>query len=178
MNLPDGARLLRLHQAHKIKPFDCGDLDLNEFLLQDSINILNELLAVTYIIEDTAKTIAFYSLLNDKVSVEEFGSNNKFRKWRKKVFHRRKTFKSYPAAKIGRLAVTNDFKGLGFGASIIDYIKYLFINDNNTGCRFLTVDAYRQSLIFYEKNGFQYFGSSDENEDTRQMYFDLFDLKD
>lgn len=66
MDLPYGARLVRLHTAHIIKPFDCGDSDLNDFILNDSINILNELLAVTYLIENKENTIAFYSVLNNR----------------------------------------------------------------------------------------------------------------
>jgi GNAT superfamily N-acetyltransferase len=150
---------------------------LNEFLLVDSLDYLNKLLAVTYIIENTNNTLAFYSVFNDRVSVEDFDSNRKFGKWRE-MFGQRKKFKSYPAVKIGRLGVSNEYKGEGYGTSIIDYIKYLFINNNRTGCRFVTVDAYKQSLKFYEKNGFQYFGSKDKDEDARQMYFDLLGLED
>ena len=55
----------------------------------------------------------------------------------------------------------------------VDYIKMLFVNNNRTGCRFITVDAYKQSLHFYEQNNFQFLDQKDINEDTRLMYFDL-----
>lgn len=63
---------LKLSENNKIKPFDCGDSDLNGFLFEDARNYLKELLAVTYLLEDPAnnKTVAYFSLLNDKISLE------------------------------------------------------------------------------------------------------------
>ena len=78
-----------------------------------------------------------------------------------------------PAIKIGRLAVNNGFQDQKIGNFIIDYLKGWFIDNNKTGCKFITVDAYRKSLGFYEKCGFVYLTSKDKNSDTRLMYFDL-----
>jgi hypothetical protein len=52
-------------------------------------------------------------------------------------------------------------------------LKDLFVTNNRTGCRFITVDAYKDSLKFYEKNGFKYLTTTDINADTRLMFFDL-----
>ena len=49
----------------------------------------------------------------------------------------------------------------------------LFIDNNRTGCKFITVDAYAQSLDFYVKNGFNFLTDQDIGKDTRLMYFDL-----
>lgn len=38
---------------------------------------------------------------------------------------------------------------------------------------FLENEAYRESLVFYQKNGFQFLTDGDKFSDTRQMYFDL-----
>ena len=46
-----GTRLIKLSSDTIIKPFDCGDQDLNEFLLNDAINYQKELMAVTYLLE-------------------------------------------------------------------------------------------------------------------------------
>jgi len=74
---------------------------------------------------------------------------------------------------LGRLGVSNAVKGTGIGTMILDYIKELFITNNRTGCRYITVDAYGASLSFYEKNGFTYLTTKDKGSDTRLMYFDL-----
>lgn len=79
----------------------------------------------------------------------------------------------YPALKIGRLAVAEDYSGQGLGSDIIEFVKYMVSNDNRYGCRFLTLDAYKGAVTFYLKCGFKLLSSTDENEQTRSMYFDL-----
>jgi hypothetical protein len=170
MNINDFS-LIRLNLGHTLKPFDCGDKDLNDYFLNDSLNYYKELLSVTYVIESDKETIAFFSLLNDKISItdDEKGLWNKLS--RKISNNKRK--KSYPAMKIARLGVTCNIQKNGLGKNILDYLKNLFIKNNRTGCRFITVDAYKESLGFYEKNGFKFLTIKDESSDTRLMYFDL-----
>ena len=57
-------------------------------------------------------------------------------------------------------------------------LKSYFVANNKAGCRFLTVDAYRGAMKFYEKNGFVTMNSDDENSSTRLLYFDLNDIAD
>lgn len=45
-------RIVRLTQDYTIKPFDCGNADLNDFLLNDAKHYASHLLAVTYLLED------------------------------------------------------------------------------------------------------------------------------
>ena len=54
-----------------------------------------------------------------------------------------------------------------------------FIGFSNypTGAKFLTVDAYKGSIKYYEKNGFSFLTDEDQEEDTRAMYFDLMTLE-
>lgn len=59
MPFPDGSSLIRLTQDYQFKPFDCGDSDLNDFLINDSKSYLQKLLAVTYVLENQEETIAF-----------------------------------------------------------------------------------------------------------------------
>ncbi len=169
--------LIRLTYDYRIKPFDCGDADLNDFLFNDARFYLKELLAVTYLIESQNETVAFFSLLNDKITIKDVDSSTVWNRLRRKL-PQRKRFTSYPAMKIGRLGVWNEYKGLGYGKAILDYLKTLFTTNNRTGCKYITVDAYRQSLPFYEKNGFIYLTEKDVNSDTRLMYFDLALIKE
>lgn len=167
---------VRLTEAHQILPFDCGDSDLNEFLLQDSKKYLSQLLAVTYLIENNGRTIAFFSVSNDKVTMQDVDSNRRYRKLFQSIMPEGKQYKSYPAVKIGRFGIDKTVQKAGLGSQILDYIKGWFISENKTGCQYITVDAYKQSLRFYERNGFKYFTDKDVNEDTRQMYFSLLEL--
>ena len=42
----------RLSDNHVFLPFDCGDEDINDFLLTQAVHYQKELLAVTYLLED------------------------------------------------------------------------------------------------------------------------------
>jgi GNAT superfamily N-acetyltransferase len=176
MALPPSLSLIRLTPDYQFKVFDCGDADLNDFLINDSKSYLNKLLAVTYIIENETEIVAFFSLLNDKITIADVDSSNQWKKLFKKTTG--KSFSSHPAMKLGRLGVSSSYKGTGIGTIILDYIKELFVTNNRTGCRYITVDAYGASLSFYEKNGFKYLTSKDKDSDTRLMYFDLIVLTD
>ena len=57
----------------------------------------------------------------------------------------------------------------------MDYIKGYFLDNNKTGCRFITVDANNKenTLGFYMRNGFEFLTDNDANEPNRLMYFDL-----
>ena len=44
--------VLLLTETHTIKPFDCEDNDLNEFLFEEAIPYRKEKLATTFVIED------------------------------------------------------------------------------------------------------------------------------
>lgn len=171
MDLSD-FNLVRLTPEHIIKPFDCGDTDLNDFLFQDSKTYFQNLFAVTYIIESEKETIAFFSLLNDKISFKEVNSNTSWESFCDLISNGN-NIKSFPAVKIGRLGVTKDYSNKGIGSNILDYLKFKFISNNRTGCRCLTVDAYTDSLEFYIKNDFDYLTKKDANRDTRLMYYDL-----
>lgn len=130
-------------------------------------------MAVTYLLEymEQNKTVAYFSLLADKIT---FNPDEKA-VWNKlnRNIPNEKRRRSYPAVKIGRLAVNEGFAGSGLGTFILDNIKYAFANVKRLGCRFVTVDALNTAVAFYEKNGFQFFTEQDKDEDTRLMFFDL-----
>ena len=119
---PDSWHLKRLDEYTIIKPFDCGDEVLNNYLLQESKFYLSERLAVTYIIESEEETIAYFCLLNDKVS-----RNIDAKTWNKinKKIPNAKRKGTYPAVKIGRLAVTKKYAKSGFGEFMLDSVKQM-----------------------------------------------------
>jgi hypothetical protein len=179
MNL-NNYQLIRLTDNYTIKPFDCGNTDLNEFLNNDAKNYQKELLTVTYILESDLETVAFFSLLNDKITFEIEANKNKslWNRINRKVPNSKRSTKGYPAMKIVRLAVNINYKGNNIGTLILDYLKGLFIENNRTGCKFITLDAYKESLDFYSKNEFKFLTIEDELEETRLMYFNLSNLFD
>ena len=109
--------------------------------------------------------------------LDNFRDKTEFNRfWKKSGFPNEKRLKSYPAVKLCRLGVDVSAKKHRIGTTILNYIKSMFVIDNKTGCRFLTVDAYLNAVPFYEKNGFRFMNSEDDDPHTRLMYFDLMDL--
>ncbi len=172
----------RLTSNHDFLPFDCGDEDLNEYFYQNSKSYQEQLLAVTYYLENDEDTIVFFSLLNDKITAMEL-SNSFWRKL-KSIFPHAKHRKDYPAVKIGRLGVNKKYQhsGNNWGTLTLDYIKQWMVSENKTGCRFITVDAYLSAVPFYLKNGFLFMGREEQlryelrKGDTVAMYFDLMQI--
>ena len=169
-------KIIKINSDYSFGDFDCGDKDLNEFLTADSIPHSNQLLATTYIIEKDNRIVLYYSLLNDKIIATEIPDKKLKKQILGMIPYPKRNYKSFPAMKIGRLAISKDFQGNKYGTQILDYLKILFITNNRTGCRFITVDAYKESIPFYEKNGFKFLTNKDEHLDTRQMFFDLIQI--
>ncbi|MDE6032708.1 MAG: GNAT family N-acetyltransferase [Muribaculaceae bacterium] len=157
----------------EIMSFDCGDDDLNDFLVSDAKNYLRAMMALTYLLEDNdeSKTVAYYSLLNDKI-VFDPEDKHFWNKLNRKISNKKRR-KEYPAVKIGRLAVSKDYVGNRIGEAILLQIKHMFSTMRRSACRFITVDAYSAAIPFYEKCGFSFLSEKDKNSRTRAMYFDL-----
>ena len=164
-----------LKEDTDIKPFDCGDNDLNGFLFDDAKEYLKDLFATTYLLVDSKnnRTVAYFSLLNDKIILNPKEKN--FWNRLNRNINNAKRRREYPAVKVGRLAVSKEYHGQGVGTYIIDFIKYAFTHGNRTGCRFITVDAYASAVGFYSSKEchFEFFTEQDAKEETRLMFLDL-----
>lgn len=168
----------QLNIGDTVVAFDCGDVDLNDFLLNEASLYRNALLSVTYVVEgkETREVLAYFSLSNDKVSISDFESKSDFNRFRKHKFVNEKRLRSYPAIKIGRLAISKNAQRQSIGTYLLEFIEDYFIVDNKSGCRFVTVDAYMDAIPFYVKNNYQFLNNDDEDKCTRVMYFDLASL--
>jgi predicted GNAT family N-acyltransferase len=165
-------KLIRLKEDMVISPFESEDKDLNDFLLKDAKSYLKSLLAVTYLLQVGDETVAYFSLSNDSL-IKNYGEKTMWNRINRFIPNNKRR-RSYPAVKIGRLAVAKTHTGIGLGKRIILAIKSMYINEpQRAGCRFLMVDAYHDALPFYEKSKFKFLTEQDKNDDTRTMYFDL-----
>ena len=169
---------VQLTKDTSLLPFESEDEDLNKFLLEDAKKYAIDLMAVTYLFIDKEKQqiAAYYSLLNDKMAYDprERSIWNRINR----LIPNQKRRRSYPSAKIGRLAVGKDYAHEGLGSQIIEFIEAFLIKNPKLGCRFLTVDAYAKVTDFYRKNDFEYFTMLDTLDATRLMYLDLKPFKD
>ena len=94
--------VVKLEEQDSVKSFDCGDDDLNDFILHESPLYRKEKLAVTYVLKEADDLAnehikAFFSLSNDRISISDFDSKTKYNRFSRR-FNNHKRLKSYPAA--------------------------------------------------------------------------------
>lgn len=162
-----------------IEPFDCGDADLNGFLEESSAKAPNatmyekERLAVTYVVEDNEshQILAYFSILNDKIE-RDFADTTVWNRLSRHIPNAKRR-SSYPAVKVGRLAVSHQAQGTGLGREILAFIKAWYYNKPKAGCRFITVDALRSAEDFYTKCHFNPLANVTPEDETILMYYDL-----
>lgn len=142
--------------------FDCGDDDLNEFLLTDSFTNIDNSLSKIYLCLYEDIVIGFFSLSADSIKI-----NKKL-----KI-----EYPLYPAIKIGRLAIHKDFQRMKLGSIIIDWIVGFCLElRKDIGIRFLSIDAYNQENVisFYKNNLFEVLQpNKNKNRRNMPMYKDL-----
>lgn len=165
-------RLVKLSSETAVAGFDCGDRDLNEFLVEDAKGFLDKRIATTFVLEDEGYIVAYFCLLNDKISRQDV-TNSQWKRI-KGAFPERKRFGSYPAIKIGRFAVSSAYRGRNIGTDLMNLLKGMLKDTPNySAFRYLTVDAYLSAIEFYKKNEFQILSEKVESEHTRLMFFDM-----
>jgi len=86
-------------------------------------------------------------------------------------------YNSYPSAKVARLAVDKNVQGQGLGQALLDWsINHIQVSVMpHIGCRFLVVDSKPESILFYQKNGFDFFDADNNRiEEYPMMFYDLY----
>ena len=111
----------KLSADEQVKSFNCGDADLNDFILNEAAPYRKAMLAVTYVFEDkvTKQAAAFFSLANDKVSLSDFENKTEFNRFRRNRFVNEKRLRSYPAVKLCRFGVDESLKGQSIGTILL-----------------------------------------------------------
>ena len=66
--------------------FTCGDDDLDDFIMNDSKQYHQSLLAETFLLKSGDDALAYFTLLNDKISAESFDDKASFNRFRKRLF--------------------------------------------------------------------------------------------
>jgi ribosomal protein S18 acetylase RimI-like enzyme len=154
-NGDDHFYLEQLFQTAPLAGFSCSIEEYNDYLLEDAFRSQNDHVALTWLLRErsTGTIAAYMSLIADaiKLSVSE-----------KETHNLNYPFKTIPAMKIAKLAVSASFQERykGIGSFLIEMAAHIATACNNQffACRFITVDAdieHNASVIeFYRKNGF------------------------
>lgn len=64
-------KLVKFSPEIECADFDCGDEDLNDFLVEDAKGFLDKRIATSYILVDEDNVVAYFCLLNDKISRQD-----------------------------------------------------------------------------------------------------------
>ena len=139
--------------------FDCGNDDLNSFYKDELRQHEEELITKSYIfcpegatVKDAEPPAAFISFCNDAVLKARF-TRGEWKKVVKEVPFRKRY--SSPACCQNRSVgcPEEDTRRKGVGSALLNLTKLLFLTNNGTGCRFITVDAYNteEAVGMYHK---------------------------
>ena len=172
MSTFDNCIVRQLKSTDNITGFRCGDKDLDDFIEYQAKDYGAQRLAYNYVMFGPSKAVAYFSLANDRISIDDFDSKTRYNRFRRKYFVNSKRLKGYPAVKLCRFAVDMQYRGCRVGTSLLNMIKELLANHTRSACRFLIVDANRDAEEFYIKNGFLRINDAAEGQ-TIPMYFDL-----
>jgi GNAT superfamily N-acetyltransferase len=147
--VPEDYTLLPLSQDIIPLTFCCGSAqehrDLDEFLLQDAITYQNQHIGTTKIISIDNRIVGYFTLCSSEVNL----------KTKENWLYPKVKMEYFPAIKLARFAIQQDYQRKGIGEKIIKYVIGLAITLNSSiGCRFVLVDAIPDSVPFYEKMGF------------------------
>ncbi len=149
--------------------FDCQDEDLNGFIRDDALNQMQAKINVTYLCWYNAQIVAYFTLSADSIKI----NTDDLKGFKDKEI----PYKEFPAVKIGRLAVSNNFQRMGVGTNLILLIvgKSMKLS-KEIGIRYVPVDAYLDSVYFYKNKYFTEF-IHDGKRRTIQMYLDILKLE-
>lgn len=161
--------LTRLSSNFDLAAFDCGDGELNDFLVDNALGYQGQFLANTTLVLSDAQVVTYFSLASDAIQLtlaerERDGIDT--------------PFSQFPALKIARLATDARFQRRGFGTLALQFSVGLARHLNNehrhdgVGCRFVTVDAYPQSAAWYRTRGFVNNGRASKRRETISLRYD------
>lgn len=174
-------KLVEFDENYRIADFDSGIEEYNEFLVNTAKNCFENNISNVYLLINkvNADIIAYMTLSNDSIKLSDD----------EKEIHGidEIPFRSFPALKIGQLAVDKKYREItkGYGSFLIELAIAFAANLRGYGtmCRFITVDADTSNDVgeksvvdFYIKNGFKL--NEEHNKDKRKknksMRLDIF----
>jgi GNAT superfamily N-acetyltransferase len=156
----------KLTSTSDVSSFKCSDYyDLEDFLKTAAHEYLQEKVAVTYLVYSASTLLGFFSLAMGCISTELVTDD-----LNKKIYYPRKL----PALLVARMAVTDEYKGLGIGKEMLArVIAMAFYLCPRVGCRVIKVDAKNnpRTINFYQKHGG--FVQVSHGEETVPMIIDM-----
>jgi len=161
----DDHKIESLKKEH-LKNFECEVPELNYYFQNNALDNENELISKNYVFirKNDNFPCALFTISNAEIksSIET-----------DMVMSENCKYKSYPAVRIGRLAVHKEVSRQGIGSKLLLFIKIWFSLSNKTGCRYILVDSRKEAVVFYKKNGFEEYLGNETASKYPVLIFDL-----
>ena len=137
----------KLHKSDNLSSFDCGVVELNQFLKHYAKqNQFRHYIGTTYVAVVDDVVIGYLSISASSIRIEEW-SNELSKKLPKYPL---------PILRLTRLAVDTKYQNIGMGKQLLKYALELALKQKEQfGCFALVVDAKENSVGFYEAYGFE-----------------------
>ncbi|MDO8554675.1 MAG: GNAT family N-acetyltransferase [Candidatus Micrarchaeota archaeon] len=164
-------RLTEIH-IKSLPEFRCTEKELEKFLVEDAWINQQQGISVTYLwfLKDAKQLVGYVTLLTDSINLNADLKNF----FREKDIH----YKSLPALKIGRMAVSESMMRKGIGSMLIRFsiAIALKVYSEFAGCRFVILEAKRGNNLndpihFYKAMGFNIL--TEREKGTIPMYLDV-----
>lgn len=143
-------RVERFRETAKVRDFDCGNKDLNDFLNTEEVaSYEREKLGKTHLVywQREGALVGYFTIASESLRTEYFQSVKSF------SIPRKIRVEAVPGILIGRLATDRRHHRRGVGASMLRYIAGLALaSPAATRCLFL--EAYPESIEFYRRFDF------------------------
>jgi GNAT superfamily N-acetyltransferase len=140
-------RVLPLTRDYDLSTFRSTNDELNDFLIDDALISQDVLISRTYLCYHGEALVGFLTLVTDTIEVKLVEAPDGVDGYQ---------YSKYPCIKIARIAVDREYAGKGIGRFLLLWaVGTVYRVSRVVGCRYITVDAKKESVRFYEKNGFR-----------------------
>ena len=158
----------KLSNVSELSSFQCTESDLDNFLMIDALKDQKTKLSVTRLVYWQGRLVGYFTLVTGAIKNDLINYGDGEEEFR---------YTYYPALKIARLATDAHFERQGIGKAMLQRTIAIALNlSDYVGCRFITVDAKKDSIGFYTKYGFIIPESTQKSihlRDTVPLYRDL-----
>ena len=138
-------RSIRDCDNSSLQGFDCGEAELNDFLIRYAKQNEAKGISRTFVLREDDKVVGFYTLASALIQFEHLPD----------TLAKRLPCYPAPAIRIARLAVSKDKQGSGFGATLLKLaLRRILLIAVNAGVAFVLVDSKPNAKGFYEHFGF------------------------
>jgi len=138
-------KIMKLSKADDLRAFDCGNVDFNDFIINDALRDQAVGNSVTYLGLIKGRPVAYISLVSGAFqtkSIERAHIGD---------YH----YRQVPAIKIARLATDIHFQYQGCGSTLLEYsIAVARKIKEFVGCRLIVTDALSERIRWYCARGF------------------------